>query len=227
MFRWWSGDNNNWYDPLLKDFFQKDPTKLTKDQWAKIKNMWYDERTYLSMRDNYLKNLAKEPDASTVKILDTLWYLMTNYPWREELMASIWTKFLPWDYGAKMWDYLSYVDYIKQNLTMDNLVKLKQGWATFGSLTEWERPRIEASATRLSNSMSKDKYLWELLDIYNTYAKNAWMWELTLDDINRMYGSSSSSSWTPTIKPMKWMEQSTTVISNNGNVDWDSVVSAW
>lgn len=224
---------NNWYDPLLIDFFQKDPTKLTKDQWAKLKNMWYDERTYLSMRDNYLKSLSKEPDASTAKILDTLWYLMTNYPWREELMASIWTKFLPWDYGAKMWDYLSYVDYIKQNLTMDNLVKLKQGWATFGSLTEWERPRIEASATRLSNSMSKDKYLWELLDIYNTYAKNAWMWELTLNDINRMYGSSSSSSisssssnsWTPTIKPMKWMEISNVQV-NNWDIDYDAIFAS-
>lgn len=220
---------NNWYDPLLKDFFQKDPTKLTKYQWDKLKNMWYDERTYLSMRDNYLKNLSKEPDASTVKILDTLWYLMTNYPWREALMASIWTKFLPWDYGAKMWDYISYVDYIKQNLTMDNLVKLKQGWATFGALTEWERPRIEASATRLSNSMSKDKYLWELLDIYNTYAKNAWMWELTLNDINRMYGSSSSSSnsnsWTPTIKPMKWMEISNVQV-NNWDIDYDALFAS-
>ena len=145
---------------------------------------------------------------------------MTNYPWREALMASIWTKLLPWDYGAKMWDYISYVDYIKQNLTMDNLVKLKQWWATFGSLTEWEWPRIEASATRLNNIMSKDKYLWELLDIYNTYAKNAWMWELTLDDIDRMYGGSSSS--TSTIKPMKWMENSDVQI-NNWDIDYDAV----
>lgn len=183
---------SNWYDPLLKEFFQKDPTKLTKDQWAKLKNMWYDERTYLSMRQNYLSQLAKEPDDATVKILDTLWYLMTNYPWRASLIAWRGTKYLPWEYWEKMWDYRSYVDYIKQNLTMDNLTKLKANGATFGSLTEWEWPRIEASATRLQDTMSEDKFVEELLDIYNTYARNAWMWTLTLDDINQMYGGKSS-----------------------------------
>ena len=75
---------------------------------------------------------------------------------------------------------------------MDNLTKLKANGATFGSLTEWEWPRIEASATRLQDTMSEDKFVGELLDIYNTYAKNAWMWTLTLDDINQMYGGKSS-----------------------------------
>lgn len=192
----WEWEGGGDYDPLLKEFFQMSPTKLTDQQWKKIKNMGYNERTYLQMRDNYLKWLAKEPDGATVKILDTLWFLMTNYPWRNQLMTSRWTQYLPWQYGQDMWNYLSYLDYIKQNLTMDNLMKLKQGWATFGSLTEGERPRIESSASRLSNTMSEELFLSELLDIYNTYATKSWMWELTLDDIKKMYGSSGNSTTT-------------------------------
>jgi hypothetical protein len=57
---------------LLKDFFETLPTKLTDQQWKKIKNMGYDERTFLTMRDNYLKDLSREPDDTTIKILDTL-----------------------------------------------------------------------------------------------------------------------------------------------------------
>ena len=227
MFRWWSGDNNNWYDPLLKEFFQKDPTKLTKDQWAKLKNMWYDERTYLTMRNNYLKNLAKEPDSWTVKILDTLWYLMTNYPWREALMGAFATSWMPWWYWEKMWDYLSYIDYIQQNLTMDNLTKLKANGATFGSLTEWEWPRIEASASRLSRKMSEEKFKWELLNIYNTYAEKAWMWTLTLDDINEMYWW-KSSNWAPFNTP-SFLQNKTTVTQStqDWNIDYDARFSEY
>ena len=192
------GANNSWYDPELEAFFQKDPTKLTKDQWNRINKMWYDERTYLSMRNNYLTGLAKNPDWTTVKILDTLWYLMTNYPWRLSLMSSWATQYLPTEYWEDMWDYKSYLDYIKQNLTMDNLTKLKANGATFGSLTEWEWPRIEASASRLSSSMSEEKFLEELLNIYNAYAEKSWMWNLTLDDINNMYGWSNTTTTTQT-----------------------------
>jgi len=224
MFRWWSGDNNNWYDPLLVDFFKKDPTKLTKDQWAKLKNMWYDERTYLSMRNNYLQGLAKEPDASTVDILDKLWYLMVNYPWREELIASKITQYTPWDYGSSIWTYRRYLDFITQNLTMDNLMKMKQNWATFGSLTEWEWPRIQDSASALAPQMWEEEYKQELLNIYNSYAKNAWMWELTLNDINNMYGWNSKSWWT-NIKPMKWMGNSNVQV-NNWDIDYDAVFAS-
>lgn len=210
--QWWrdlSGykKDDSWYDPLLVDFFQKDPTKLTKDQWAKLKNMGYDERTYLQMRQNYLTGLAKSPDSSTVKILDTLGYLMTNYPWKFDLVGAPVGQYVPWKYWDAMWDYLSYMEYIKQNLTMDNLTKLKANGATFGSLTEWERPRIEASATRLKSTMSEEKFLDELLNIYNAYAENAWMWTLTLDDINNMYWSSSQSwAWfaTPSFLQGSW-----------------------
>jgi hypothetical protein len=216
-----SSDTSKWYDPLLKDFFETLPTKLTDQQRKKIKNMWYNERTFLTMRDNYLKDLSKEPDDTTIKILDTLWKLIANYPWEWRLKSTM----LGSDYADnELWDYIANYDYIKNNLTMDNLVNLKSKWATFGSLTEWEWPKIETSASKLNkNKMSEAAFKAELLDIYNTYAKKAYFWEQTLDWIYKMYWWKWSSSWTQTIKPMKWMEQTTTVTNNNWSIDFDAV----
>jgi hypothetical protein len=213
----------------LEAFFQKDPTKLTKDQWNRINKMWYDERTYLSMRNNYLTSLAKNPDWTTVKILDTLWYLMTNYPWRFSLMSSWATQYLPTEYWEDMWDYKSYLDYIKQNLTMDNLTKLKANGATFGSLTEWERPRIEASASRLSSSMSEGKFLEELLNIYNAYAEKSWMWNLTLDDINNMYGwkTDTITEWKQTLNAPWYVWEK--LVNPEWQVveDWSTIIESY
>ena len=193
----WAG-SNSWYDSDLVELFKLPINKLTKDLWNRINKMWYDEKTYLSMRNNYLTNLAKEPDETTVDILDKLWYLMVNYPWRTELMAAVWTQYLPTEYWADMWTYMQYYDFIRQNLTMDNLTKLKANGATFGSLTEWEWPRIENSAKALWTKMKESDFKWELLNIYNTYAKKAGMWTLTMDDINNMYGWSNTTTTTQT-----------------------------
>ena len=193
----WAG-SNSWYDSDLVELFKLPINKLTKDLWNRINKMWYDEKTYLSMRNNYLTNLAKEPDETTVDILDKLWYLMVNYPWRTELMAAAWTQYLPTEYWADMWTYMQYYDFIRQNLTMDNLTKLKANGATFGSLTEWEWPRIENSAKALWTKMKESDFKWELLNIYNTYAKKAGMWTLTMDDIKNMYGWSNTTTTTQT-----------------------------
>ena len=215
--------SSNWYDPLLEDFFKKDPTKLTKDQWAKLKNMWYDERTFLAMRQEYLKNLSKEPDASTVDILDKLWYLMVNYPWREELMWWLITQYAPWEYGSNMWTYRTYLSQIKKLLTVENLTKLKAAWATFGSLTDWEWIIIEQSAAALEPNMKKDEYLGELLNIYNSYARKSWMWELTLDDINQMYWG-KSNSWNTKFNAPSFLQNVSTVSQSNQNwnIDYDA-----
>lgn len=218
--------SNSWYDPDLEAFFQKDPTKLTKDQWNRINKMWYDERTFLSMRNNYLTNLAKEPDETTVDILDKLWYLMVNYPWRTELMAAAWTQYLPTEYWADMWTYMQYYDFIRQNLTMDNLTKLKANGATFGSLTEWEWPRIENSAKALWTKMKESDFKWELLNIYNTYAKKAGMWTLTMDDINNMYGWSNTTTTkqTQTLNAPWYVWEK---VADPTVEDWSSIIESY
>ena len=185
----WNGGN---YDPALEPFLKADPTKFSSTQWKTIKNMWYSEKQFMQIRTGYLKNLASTPDASTKKILDTLWALITNYPWELALKSTmLWTDYVNTSLGNYIADY----DFVKQNLTMENLTRLKSQWATFGSLTEWERPRIENSASKLNkNKMSESAFKQELLDIYNTYAEKSWMGTLTLDDINNMYGKWGSSS---------------------------------
>lgn len=189
----WNGGN---YDPALEPFLKADPTKFSSTQWKAIKNMWYSEKQFMQIRTGYLKNLASTPDASTKKILDTIWALITKYPWEFKLKSTmLWTDYI----SNELWNYIADYDFVKENLTMDNLTKLKSQWATFGSLTEWERPRIENSASKLNkNKMSESAFKNELLDIYNTYAEKAGMGTLTLDDINDMYGSwtkKTSNEW--------------------------------
>ena len=221
----WPTNNNNdtskWYDPLLQDFFNMLPTKLTDQQRKKIKNMWYDEKTFLTMRDNYLKDLSKEPDETTVKILDTLWALIANYPWEWRLKSTM----LGSDYADnELWDYIANYDYIKNNLTMDNLVNLKSKWATFGSLTEWERPKIETSASKLNkNKMSEAAFKAELLDIYNTYAKKAYFWEQTLEWIYEKYWWKWGSSSSKNINPIDWINMTKTDTSLWWDIDRDAL----
>lgn len=195
--------NNKWnawnwgnYDTALEPFLKADPTKFSSTQWKAIKNMWYTEKQFMQIRNGYLKNLASTPDASTKKILNTIWSLINNYPWERKLKSTaLWTDYI----SNTLWNYIADYDFVKQNLTMDNLTKLKSQWATFGSLTEWERPRIENSASKLNkNIMSESAFKNELLDIYNTYAEKAGMGTLTLDDIYNMYGSwttKQSNGW--------------------------------
>lgn len=189
----WNAWNWGNYDPSLEPFLKADPTKFTSTQWKAINNMWYTEKQFMQIRNGYLKNLASSPDAATKKILDTIWSLIKDYPWELALKSTmLWTDYV----NNKLWNYISNYDFVKQNLTMDNLTKLKANWATFGSLTEWERPRIENSASKLNkNKMSESAFKRELLDIYNTYAEKAGMGTLTLDDIYNMY-SNTSWSWT-------------------------------
>lgn len=189
----WNGGN---YDPALEPFLKADPTKFSSTQWKAINNMWYTEKQFMQIRNGYLKNLASTPDASTKKILDTIWSLINNYPWERKLKSTaLWTDYI----NNTLWNYIADYDFVKQNLTMDNLTKLKSQWATFGSLTEWERPRIENSASKLNkNKMSESAFKDELLDIYNTYAEKAGMGTLTLEDIYNMYGSwttKQSNGW--------------------------------
>ena len=190
----WNAWNWGNYDPALEPFLKADPTKFSSTQWKALKNMWYTEKQFMQIRNWYLKNLASTPDATTKKILDTIWALITKYPWELALKSTmLWTDYV----NNTLWNYITDYDFVKQNLTMDNLTRLKSQWATFGSLTEWERPRIENSASKLNkNKMSESAFKNELLDIYNVYAEKSGMGTLTLDDIYNMYNGNSSSGWT-------------------------------
>lgn len=184
---------NNKYNQVLIDMFNKDT--LTSEDWKTIESFGISRAQYGNLKEDYFLH---QQDEKTQGILDRLWMLIAKYPWRLDLIAASGdgtvagiSKLINSDVA----NYLNDLKYIKSNLTMNALSEAKKNGATFGSMTEWEWSRIDGYATSLDVSSSKDKFLDDLREIYNSYAKKTLWKEFTTAELAQMYGAQYGNSW--------------------------------
>lgn len=125
-----------------------------------------------------LKQLIREAQAwsfdtlfnSVWIALDSIDILNFDYPWREAAMLSgtaVWTILSP-----ALADFNAQFNYIKNNLTMDKLVALKNAWATFGALSDSERIAIWEAANAIQRDMSEHEFKRQLKIISDIFKKS-------------------------------------------------------
>lgn len=187
-------DGGNKYNQVLVDMFKKD--SLTAEDWKTIESFGLSRAQFGNLKEDYFLH---QQDEKTNGILDRLWKLIAEYPWRLDLIAASgdgtvagFSKLTNTDLA----NYINDLNYIKGNLTFSALSDAKKWGATFGSMTEWEWSRIDNFATSLDVYSSKDKFISDLAEIYNSYAKKALWREFTADELAQMYGvQSKKDGW--------------------------------
>lgn len=159
-----------WFDPTLADIYK------TINEWKSIDmerftRMYWKSATQLQSEARAWKQSVIWQDISVA--LDTIDTLKNSYPWRASLLTSNnFTRAL----NPGLADYMSQYNYIKDNLTMEKLVSLKNSGATFGALSDSERVAIGNAANAISPDMSKNEFLKQLGIIEDTF-KRSTLWK--------------------------------------------------
>ena len=142
--------------PMYKTFLTKwslnstDRKAFTKDEFE----------TFKAQAEIYQKEQTSKWTKQIERLLDIIRRVRQTNPWRAWRIGST----LP---GATtinpdLADYNAAFEALLNNKAFNELVELKKGGATFGSLTETEFANIWKSATSISQSLSDKAYLAEL-----------------------------------------------------------------
>jgi len=173
--------NSDWwfYSPSLytewqKAFLEWFDWKVTSTTKATMKELW------LTAEDAYAyKSWAITGDdaiqirKATDMISSLKWMLDLG---RMDRMTSWLVQYTPffWDNEA---DFRADFNFLKGQLTLQNLIDLKAWWATFGALSNEELKMIENSATKLAMNLSNDKWNEEvnkLVDVFEDMITRTW-----------------------------------------------------
>lgn len=118
--------------------------------------------------------------SSSSSLLDDIFSLKWwGRAWR---ITSPWAQLASW----KVNDKVNKFNFIKENLTLEKFVDLKNRWATFGAMSNAEREIVRNSASKLNRLMSDSEWDKELTNIYNriswlTNMKDNPDWSVTLN----------------------------------------------
>lgn len=200
--------DSNYYDPSYSDIYWKylqgkfAAGKQLETQaaamWKTVQELDAEARAW---------NNAKNTDESAMNILSSLEDLLTQDPRfsRKNInLAPDLTSYL----SSSSADYLATYNFIKDNVTFDKLLDLKNNWATFWALSDNELRAIGNAASKLNLNMSKEKFQQEVISIYNRLS--AWMWEDPVSSVDEILGR-------------KWTHE----INSAEPKGWNTNIQAW
>jgi len=78
------------------------------------------------------------------------------------------TKLIPW---TEQYNFKTQFDKVRDDLSLENLAKLKQAWATFGALSDKELEVIWNAASALRKGQSSDMFIDELNKIQESFIR--------------------------------------------------------
>ena len=150
---------NTWYyDPTLTDFYKSDSSKFSSTQWKAINNAGYSEQEYNAMKQNYAAEIWKKITNNENMVLASLYKLRNmSKTWYTAYQRGAWN--IPWTDAA---NYKSRYNTFKSSTALQNLVDLKQAWATFWALSDNELNFIENSSTLLSDDQTYEEFMRNL-----------------------------------------------------------------
>lgn len=193
---------NTWewyYDPNYADIYSNFLQWKMYTEWrlnTAVKTVWAANVDELREQANAWKD-AQASNESAINMLRAVEYLMSQWSNKTQRqlavndgrkLRGIWDvlwwidRFFWWDAA----NYNSYYRYIKDNMTLDHLVELKNNWATFWALSNQELDAIGNAALALSSDMWWSEFNSQLYTIYNKLRKNVGERELTKSEFNEM-----------------------------------------
>lgn len=222
----------NKYNQALVDLFNKDSLtaedKKTITEWADKWWFWMTMAQFWDAKEEYLAQQAWTSDKLNAlnRMRDAIWYMLVNYPGEAWSIAAaserwqIWQKignsvFGSWDSSSSWWDFMSEYNYLRDNLTMQHFLELKEWGATFGAMSNAEWDIISKAASNLNvKTQSKAKFEQTLVKIYNELGDDL-VWKLSKKDIINLYSQPTGQ---------EEVSQGTQVFQSQGNA-WGS--SMW
>lgn len=170
-------------------------------QAATLKALWLDPNDSEAWEKAFAQaNSWKESQKDNwvaMDMLKAIEYLMSQSAnkWQRQLAINNWKKtWWIWDIFGSIdrtfrWDaadYNTYYNYIRDNMTLDHLVELKNNGATFWALSDNELRAIWNAAMALSPDMTWAEFNTQLYKIYNKLRKNVWERELSKAEFDSM-----------------------------------------
>lgn len=165
----WSQSQNTQYDMSLSALYKKmNEGKLTKEDYAQINGIGISTKSFAGQALQYKQDQIAKWWQDALSAID---YLINNYPWRVQAMASDTSV---WKLSSWLADFNSKYNFIRSKLSMDALVSLKDQWATFGALSDSERQAIGDSISALNLSNSEQEFKANLEKARNMIYRAMW-----------------------------------------------------
>lgn len=140
--------------------------KMTAADWSTVDKIYGKNRSKFISESGTFRKIPKPFETEFKNEIGSLLSQLAD-KW---LAFRIWAD-VPWAgyLNTDIADYKSTMETLKSKLTLDNLLNLKNRWATFGALSEWELKAISDSVARLDNNVSNEKYNQIINDLNKKY----------------------------------------------------------
>lgn len=156
----------NEYNNNLKPLYIKyNNGKMTSADWNTLKSMWENTKDFTEGATSF-KRSADSAWATFAKEVINLAKELKTDSWKT--WAGFWLWFIPY---TDWKDYSTTFNAFKSKLSLQNLLDLKNWWATFWALSDQELNFISNATTQLDMWMTTDKYNKEIDRIVNKLSK--------------------------------------------------------
>lgn len=130
----------------------------TADQMAVLRKHWWVQTLADQWDAGHFEYVwVKQLDMNSQTIVDTVDYLKNEW-WKWRAAATFWLG-IPFTQSA---DYATKFKFLRDSLTLDQLINAKERWATFGALSDAELMMLSNSASSLSLKTTREAYDEEL-----------------------------------------------------------------
>lgn len=234
-------DDEYWFILNKKMVYQTIANSGWKIPWTQkdtiLKELWLNPRDpkawdkALSETAKWQERQKQELDSQALDSLRAVEYIIMQDATRPQRLLAVnaWNKdtwywaldILWWIDRALSWEAASWensYNYIRDKLTLDYLVDLKNRWATFWALSNQELEAIGNAASLVMYSDETNRFRYNVNNLYNELRKSLWYNELSEEELNKMWNAEDSLNfdnyitlskdpkkkrWTQNIKPQR------------------------
>lgn len=198
-----------WLNPTDPNAWNKALSETAK--WQERQKQELDSQALESLRA--IEYIIMQDATRPQRLLAVNWWNQNTWYWAMDILWWI-DRLFSWE--AASWEN-SY-KYIRDKLTLDYLVDLKNRWATFWALSNQELEAIWNAASLVMYNDQTDRFRYNVNNLYNELRKSLGYNELSQSQLDDMWNAESSlnfdnyitinkdpksKKWTQNVKPQR------------------------
>jgi hypothetical protein len=192
---WYDESNSEMYKQILGGKLSAAAEKELFEQWYTPQTLWAEAEQW--------KIASLKPDVEYAQsqidtVKDKYDALLKKYwaQWARAAIISAWAwKIVNEDIA----DFITAYDYVRDNLTLKNLTKLKAQWATFWALSDRELVAIWNAANALNRFQSYETFIKNLNSVSQELNRTLtvwWLWwGMSSTSFNYLWWTSNIANW--------------------------------
>ena len=175
-----------WFNPKDPNAWNKALNETAKRQERQKQEL--DSQALDSLRA--IEYIIMQDATRPQRLLAVNWWNQNTWYWALDILWWL-DRWLSWE--AASWDN-SY-KYIRDKLTLDYLVDLKNRWATFWALSNQELEAIWNAASLVMYTDSSERFKYNVNNLYNELRTALWYNELSEDELDKMWNAENSGNF--------------------------------